>query len=119
MAGVSLYLVVAGLMGAAGVALSAAAAHAPKLAGAGSAALMLVLHAAALLGLSALIAQGALGEMGRVALWVVTGGAILFAVAVVMPMLVGMKLFPFAAPIGGILMIIGWLMIAMAALAGR
>ena len=46
-------------------------------------------------------------------------GAALFAADVAMRAYLGHRLFPFAAPTGGMLLIIGWLLVAIAALAAR
>lgn len=106
----------ASLMGAAGVALAAAAAHGEGDGGlARTAALFLILHAAALLGLAALIAQIA-REGPRRALLVCAFGlgcaAILFSGDLAARALAGGRLFPMAAPIGGTGMILFWLALA-------
>jgi uncharacterized membrane protein YgdD (TMEM256/DUF423 family) len=104
------------LMGAAGVALAAAAAHGEGDGGlARTAALFLILHAASLLGLAALVAQIA-REGPRRALLICAFGlgcaAILFSSDLASRALVGGRLFPMAAPIGGTGMILFWLAIA-------
>lgn len=108
-------LTVAGaLAGAAGVALSAAAAHA----GGGNlatAATMLLAHA------PVLVAVGLAGS-GRAMHWaalLLFAGALLFAGDLLARHWLGGRLFPFAAPLGGIAMIAGWLAIALAALTSR
>jgi uncharacterized membrane protein YgdD (TMEM256/DUF423 family) len=102
----------AALMGAGGVALAAASTHA----GGGdlgrTAAEFLVLHAAALLGVSAS------ARAGRSARLTVVGGALalgtlVFAADLAARAFAGARLFPFAAPIGGSLMILSWIALAV------
>lgn len=112
----SILAALACLMGAAGVALAAAAAHGQ---GDGdlakTASLFLILHAAALLGLAALVAP-IVGEGLRRALLVGGFGlgcaAILFSSDLASRALAGSRLFPMAAPIGGTGMILFWLALA-------
>ena len=85
-------LLLAGLMGAGGVALAAADAHAAPGAGLAGAAYMLLFHAAALL-----------------------GGAALFSGDVALRAFAGHRLFPMAAPTGGVILIAAWLALAAAA----
>ena len=110
----------ASLMGAGGVALSAAAAHGGGDGGlVRTAALFLILHAAALLGLAALIPQVARKGAARALLVCGFGlacAAILFSSDLAARSFAGGRLFPFAAPIGGTGMIAFWL--ALAALFG-
>lgn len=101
-----LVLLLAGLMGASGVALAAAATH---MGGAllGPASAMCLAHAPAMLTLFAghrLIrtATGAGALMGL--------GTLLFAGDLVFKQFYGTGLFPMAAPSGGILMMLGWLL---------
>jgi uncharacterized membrane protein YgdD (TMEM256/DUF423 family) len=101
-------LLCSGLLGAAGVALAAAAAHAgggPELTGA---AMLLVIHAAALVGLS-LHGGRPLGLAGLG----LAAGAALFAADLSARAFLGHRLFPSAAPTGGVLMIGGWLVVAL------
>lgn len=107
-------IVAGGLCGAAGVGLSAAAAHAGG-ASTGTAASFLLGHAPLLL---------AVGLMGwnailRIGALVVLAGLALFAGDLLMRDFVGTRLFPMAAPSGGTLMIIGWFVVAMGGLAPR
>ncbi len=101
-----------GLAGALGVAASAAAAHAggPNL---GSVATMLLAHAPALLALS--LMRRPLAAAGGI---VIVAGIVLFCGDLVARDIIGQRLFPFAAPAGGILMICGWLLVAVAAFGG-
>jgi uncharacterized membrane protein YgdD (TMEM256/DUF423 family) len=107
--------VLGGLCGAAGVALSALAAHRGG-GNLGIAASFLLAHAPALLaiGLAAHLTAGrALLKAGG---WVLFLGLMTFSGDLVMRDMVGHRLFPMAAPSGGTLMILGWLIIAAAAL---
>jgi uncharacterized membrane protein YgdD (TMEM256/DUF423 family) len=116
----TLPLVLAGLMGAAGVVLAALAAHAAKGAGLDSASQMLLIHAAAVLGAGALMASGRLWNAAAylaIAGWIV--GGVLFAGDIALRALAGQRLFPMAAPTGGTLLIAAWLIFALAAAASR
>ncbi len=101
----------AGLCGAAGVALSAAAAHAAG-ANLGIAASFLLAHAPVFL------AVGLVGANRPMLL--ATGalllGVLLFCGDLLMRDYAGTRLFPMAAPAGGTIMILGWLGIAASAL---
>jgi uncharacterized membrane protein YgdD (TMEM256/DUF423 family) len=110
-------LVLASLMGAAGVVLAAAAAHAAPGAGLDSAAYLLLFHAVAVLGAAALARQGLLWPPAALAAMVafVLGG-VLFASDVSMRAFAGHRLFPMAAPAGGTILIIAWLVLAVAAI---
>lgn len=100
-----------GLCGAAGVALSAAAAH---LGGAfvATAASFLLMHAPVFL------AVGLLGgnRVLRIGSFVLLAGLLLFCGDLLARDFVGSKLFPMSAPIGGTLLIGGWLVMAASAL---
>ena len=113
-----LILLLAGLMGAGGVALAAADAHAAPGAGLAGAAYMLLFHAAALVGGAALHAQGVLWRPLLFAVliaWIV--GAALFSGDVALRAFAGHRLFPMAAPTGGVILIAAWLALAVAAVA--
>jgi len=115
----TILLILAGLMGAAGVVLAAAGAHAAPHAGLASAAYLLLFHATAVLGGSALTHQGLLWRPLALAAaigWIV--GAMLFAGDVSARAFIGHRLFPFAAPAGGTILIAAWLALAAAAVAG-
>ena len=107
----SILLMLAGLMGAAGVALAAAAAHGTPGAGLDSAANMLLFHAPALLALG-LAARGRLLPYAGLALAL---GVALFSGDLMARDFLGNRLFPMAAPAGGVIMIVGWLMVAVGA----
>lgn len=111
-------LFLAGLMGACGVALAAAAAHGPSAAGLDSAAHLLLLHAAAMLGAAALMANTLLWRpLGMLAMLCFAAGGSLFAGDIAMRAFAGHRLFPMAAPSGGTLLIAGWICLAAAAVA--
>jgi uncharacterized membrane protein YgdD (TMEM256/DUF423 family) len=112
----TILIALAGVMGAAGIVLAAAGAHAMPGAGLDSAAYMLLFHAAAVLGGAALIQQGALWRpLGLIVLaaWVL--GSILFSGDIALRAFAGYRLFPFAAPSGGFILIAAWLALAVAA----
>ena len=113
---ISTLLVLASLMGAAGVVLAAAAAHAAPGAGLDSAAYLLLFHAVAVLGAAALVPQGLLWAPAALVAMAgyVLGGA-LFAGDVSMRAFAGHRLFPMAAPTGGTILILAWLVLALAA----
>ena len=113
-------LVLAGLMGAAGVILAAASAHGTPGAGLDSAGYLLLFHAAALLGGTALLHQAMLSRtVGLVALAGFVVGGALFAGDVAARAYIGHRLFPMAAPAGGMILIAAWLVLALAALMSR
>jgi uncharacterized membrane protein YgdD (TMEM256/DUF423 family) len=115
-----LLLGLAGLMGAAGVALAAASAHGSDASRLASASAMLLLHATAILGVVALLARGFLhGGIGLVAAFGFAGGAALFAGDLTLRQYAGHSLFPYAAPAGGTVMILGWLAVTLAAVVMR
>jgi uncharacterized membrane protein YgdD (TMEM256/DUF423 family) len=112
-----LLIALAGLMGAAGVILAAASAHGKPGSGLDSAGYLLLLHAAAVVaGVAAARAGLLLRPFGTLALWGFVLGAGLFAAEVGARTYLGSRLFPFAAPAGGIIQILSWLLLAVAAL---
>lgn len=108
--------VMAGLLGAAGVAASAGGAHAMQGGNLDTAGKMLLIHAAALLALS--IPSRFSNRLRRASALVMTVGVCLFAGDLTLRALEGLPLFPMAAPLGGLLMIASWLIAALAAVAG-
>ena len=107
----------AGLMGATGVALAAAAAHGADAARLGPASSMLLVHAPAVLAALALINGGAMHRrLGGVAVAGLLIGTALFSGDLTMRYSLARALFPMAAPIGGTLLIASWLVLAVAAL---
>jgi uncharacterized membrane protein YgdD (TMEM256/DUF423 family) len=113
---ISTLIILASLMGATGVVLAAAAAHAAPGAGLDSAAYLLLFHAVAVLGAAGLTQQGLLWAPAALAAMMgfVVGGA-LFAGDVSMRAFAGHRLFPMAAPTGGTILILAWLVLAGAA----
>jgi uncharacterized membrane protein YgdD (TMEM256/DUF423 family) len=103
-----------GLFGAAGVGLAAVAAHLPGDATLKTAADFLLFHAAALLAITAVMRdrphRGLLAAGSLIGL-----GSILFCGDLAIRALEGARLFPMAAPTGGLLLIGGWLICAVAA----
>lgn len=106
-----LLLALAGLFGAAGVAAAAAGSHGAET-NLSTAGMFLLLHAAALVG----IARHDRNPLATGAGLVLALGVVLFAGDLAMRARAGVPLFPFAAPIGGIAMILGWLGLAASAL---
>ena len=107
----------AGLMGAAGVVLTAAGAHGKPGTGLDSAGYLLLIHAVAMLAGIVLARQGLLARpLGLITLWGFVLGAGLFAADVAARAYLGTRLFPFAAPAGGLVMIASWLVLIVAAL---
>ena len=112
-------LTLAGLMGAAGIALTAAGAHGKTGSGLDSAGYLLLIHAVALLAGTALLRETMLWRpLALAALWGLFAGSTLFAADVAARAYLGGRLFPFAAPAGGMIMIASWLVFALAALVG-
>jgi uncharacterized membrane protein YgdD (TMEM256/DUF423 family) len=104
-------------MGAAGVALAAASAHQPDATRLASASSMLLFHASAVLA-TVLLAERSVIHM-RLGLAAALGfviAAALFAGDLTLRQYAGHSLFPMAAPTGGTLLILSWLMLAVAAL---
>jgi uncharacterized membrane protein YgdD (TMEM256/DUF423 family) len=107
----------AGLTGAGGIILAAAAAHGvpdPRLQ---TAANFLILHAAATLavcGLAVAVPRRGIWFLGAAGLFL--SGSLLFGGDLSTRALAGTRLFPMAAPLGGTLLILGWAMVTLAAL---
>ncbi len=111
-------ILLAGLMGATGVTLAAAAAHVAQAASLDSAAYMLLFHAAALLGGTAFLDRAILWRPALLlALAGFVAGSVLFASDIGLRALAGHPLFPMAAPTGGTLLIAAWLVLAVAGIA--
>lgn len=116
---IAVLLLLAGLMGAAGVTLAAAAAHAEPNAGLDSAAYMLLFHAAAVVGGAAILDRDLVWRAPLLAAlggWVI--GAALFSGDISLRAFAGHRIFPMAAPTGGTLLIIAWLALSLAAIGG-
>lgn len=113
-----LLLALAGLMGACGVVLTAASAHGKPGAGLDSAGYLLLLHAAAVIAAAAAIrADLLLRPLGTVTMSGFVLGAGLFAADVAARAFLDHRLFPMAAPTGGVILIVSWLVMVAAALA--
>jgi uncharacterized membrane protein YgdD (TMEM256/DUF423 family) len=119
MTGSSLFrilVILAGIMGADGVILAAAAAHqgdATRLMPASS---MLLFHATAILAVVALAERGIIHlKIGLAAGFGFVIAAALFSGDLTMRQYAGHSLFPMAAPTGGTLLIVSWLLLAVAA----
>ena len=113
---VQIFVLLAGLMGAAGVALAAASAHAAPGAGLDSAGYLLLFHAPAILALVLAHQLGlVLRPLGLIAAAAFVLGATLFAGDLTLRAFAGGRLFPMAAPTGGLILILGWLLVAAAA----
>ena len=107
-------------MGAAGVALAAAAAHVASGAGLESASAMLLFHACAAIGAALAVHAGlAAPRIGLLAGAGFVLGAALFSGDLALRAFAGHPLFPMAAPSGGVLLIASWLVLAVAAAAAR
>jgi uncharacterized membrane protein YgdD (TMEM256/DUF423 family) len=107
-------LALAGLCGAIGVGLAAAGSHggAPDL---GIAANFMLFHAPALIGIALL----PFNRLARAAGYVIVVGLLLFAGDLVVIATHGASPLPLAAPIGGSLLILGWLILALSAFVRR
>lgn len=107
-------VVAGGIAGAAGVVLSAAAAHVGG-SNISTAANFLLLHAPVLL-IVGLAARGGMMRLGGCAIVL---GLVLFCGDLVLRHYTGTRMFPLAAPAGGILLIGGWLVVGIGGLAGK
>jgi uncharacterized membrane protein YgdD (TMEM256/DUF423 family) len=115
---VMILIALAGLMGAGGIALAAAGAHMSPGAGLDGAAYMLLFHAAAVVGGAALVQQSVLWRplaLVALAAWIL--GAVLFSGDIAMRAFTAHRLFPMAAPSGGMILIGAWLALTVAAIA--
>jgi len=110
-------VVLAGLMGAAGVALAAASAHQPEATRLAAASSMLLFHATAVLAAVLLAERRIIHiQLGLAAAFGFVIAAALFAGDLTLRQYAGHALFPMAAPTGGTLMIVSWLLLAVAAI---
>jgi uncharacterized membrane protein YgdD (TMEM256/DUF423 family) len=109
-------IVLAAIMGADGVILAAASAHQADASRLGAASSMLLFHATAVLATVALAERALIHA--RLALFAAFGfviAAALFAGDLTLRQYAGHGLFPMAAPTGGTLLIVSWLVLAVAA----
>mgnify|MGYP001032842781 CR=1 FL=1 len=104
-------ILMAGLIGAAGVALSAIASHAGGT-NVATAANFMLLHAPVLLAIG-LFGHSRVLKLGAAALLI---GLTLFCGDLLVRHYAGWRMFPMAAPAGGLLLIGGWLIVALSAL---
>lgn len=105
------------LAGLAGVALSAAAAHVTGSGSLETAARFLLVHAPALIGVAALTGTRIVRPgIGRVAGFALALGLLLFAGDLTMRAFRSVPLFPMAAPSGGVILMLGWALVAVVAL---
>lgn len=109
-------IVMAATMGAGGVILAAASAHQADASRLGSASSMLLFHASAVLATVALSERGIINaQLGIAAAWGFVVAATLFATDLTLRQYADHSLFPLAAPTGGTLLILSWLLLAVAA----
>ena len=109
-------IVLAAVMGADGIMLAAASAHQPDATRLASASSMLLFHALAVLAAVALAERGVIHtRIGLAAAWGFVIASALFAGDLTMRQYAGHGLFPMAAPTGGTLLIVSWIMLAVAA----
>jgi uncharacterized membrane protein YgdD (TMEM256/DUF423 family) len=109
-------IILAGIMGADGVILAAASAHQPDAMRLASASSMLLFHATAVLAAVALAERGIVhAGIGTTAALGFVIAAALFAGDLTLRQYAGHSLFPMAAPTGGTLLIVSWLLLAVAA----
>jgi uncharacterized membrane protein YgdD (TMEM256/DUF423 family) len=109
-------IVLAGIMGADGVVLAAASAHQADASRLASASSMLLFHGSAVLAAVALAERGIIHvRIGIAAGFGFVIAAALFAGDLTLRQYAGHSLFPMAAPTGGTLLIVSWLVLALAA----
>ncbi len=107
-----IHLAIACVFGACGVGLWAWATHAGQ-PSAAIAAQMMLIHAAAIIGLTAARKGGLLpGRAATVLVSILAFGVLLFAGDLAVRAIGGQRLFPMASPIGGMLMMAAWLGLA-------
>ncbi|MCP1973712.1 DUF423 domain-containing protein [Bradyrhizobium elkanii] len=117
MSGASRLLIgLAAIMGACGVMLAAAAAHLPDATRLAAASSMLLFHAPAVIATIAVADRAIIhAKLAIVAAAGFVIAASLFAGDLVLRQYAGHGLFPMAAPAGGTLLILSWLVLAVAA----
>jgi uncharacterized membrane protein YgdD (TMEM256/DUF423 family) len=109
-------IILAGIMGADGVILAAASAHQADASRLASASSMLLFHATVVLAAVALAERGVIHvRIGIAAAFGFVIAAALFAGDLTLRQYAGRSLFPMAAPSGGTLLIVSWLLLAVAA----
>ena len=109
-------VVLAAIMGADGVILAALSAHQADAARLAAASSMLLFHGSAVLAVVALAERGVVHlKIGIAAAFGFVVASALFAGDLSLRQFAGHSLFPFAAPTGGTLLILSWLMLLVAA----
>jgi uncharacterized membrane protein YgdD (TMEM256/DUF423 family) len=116
------WLVIAALNGALAVALGAFAAHglsnriSPDALGWFETGARYHMYHALALGLAALAMQGEAARAARWAAWAFLVGIVLFAGSLYLLALTGVHAFVFVTPLGGTAFLVGWIMLAVAAM---
>ena len=114
--GLRILIILAGVMGADGVILATASAHQPDATRLAAASSMLLFHATAVLAIVALAERGLIHlRIGIAAAFGFVIAAALFAGDLTLRQYAGHSLFSMAAPTGGTLLIVSWLVLAVAA----
>jgi uncharacterized membrane protein YgdD (TMEM256/DUF423 family) len=109
-------IILAGIMGADGVVLAAASAHQADATRLASASSMLLFHGSTVLAVVALAERGVIHlRIGIAAGFGFVIAAALFAGDLTLRQYAGHSLFSMAAPTGGTLLIVSWLVLALAA----
>lgn len=109
-------MIIGGLMGAAGVGLAAASAHAPSAVKLDAAGYLLLIHGAAVIAGLATLESGLLWRpLGLSAIAGFAVGSVLFAGDLTLRAFAGTRLLPMAAPSGEVILIVSWLALAAAA----
>ncbi len=110
----SVLIAIAGVLGATGVSLAAAAAHVASSEAVRAAAEIAMVHSAAAIGISAFAPHTTLPAMWR---WIAAAmllGAALFTATVGLGALGDYRPIPILAPVGGTLTILAWVAVAVA-----
>jgi len=110
----ALPIMLAGLMGTIGIAEAALAAHANADPLLQTASQFLLIHALAVLALCALARTFARNRLLLTAAWVFILGSLIFCGDLTLRVFADHRAFPFAAPGGGSLLILGWILVASA-----
>ncbi len=115
-----LLIVLGALSGLAGVGLAAMAAHVTGGTGLATPSNFLMFHAPVVI-LSAILALSGAGNrwLARAAGLLFVAGLVLFCGSLTLAVLKGVRLFANAAPMGGIALMAGWALLAVAALVAR
>jgi uncharacterized membrane protein YgdD (TMEM256/DUF423 family) len=107
---------IAAFLGCAGIAFAAAGAHSKPGSGLDTAGHMLLFHAPAVIAACAGIASGLVSRpFGIAAAIALLIGVALFSGDLALRAYIGHRLFPMAAPTGGMVMIAGWALLGLAA----